>query len=51
LGEGKFGHVYLARTKKEKRIVALKVIHVKQIDEDLMHYQINRETEIHSVLK
>jgi serine/threonine protein kinase len=51
LGEGKFGHVYLARTMKEKRIVALKVIHVKQIDEDNMHHQINRETEIHCGLR
>jgi len=47
LGEGKFGHVYMARTKKEKMIVALKVIHSKQIEEDKMEHQINRETDIH----
>ncbi|ODN00083.1 Aurora kinase A-A [Orchesella cincta] len=47
LGEGKFGHVYLARTAREKRYVALKVIHSKQIEEDRMEHQINRETDIH----
>lgn len=47
LGEGKFGHVYLARTAKEKRIIALKVIHIKQIEEDQMEHQVNRETDIH----
>lgn len=51
LGEGKFGHVYLARTAKEKRYVALKVIHSKQIEEDRMEHQINRETDIHIELK
>jgi serine/threonine protein kinase len=29
LGHGKFGHVYLAREKKSKFIVALKVLHKK----------------------
>lgn len=47
LGEGKFGHVYLARTAREKRYVALKVIHSKQIEEDRMEHQVNRETDIH----
>jgi len=47
LGEGKFGHVYLARTAKEKRIFALKVIHRKQIEEEKMEGQVDRETEIH----
>ncbi|CAG7828613.1 unnamed protein product [Allacma fusca] len=51
LGEGKFGHVYLARTKKERFIVALKVIHAKQIVEDKMQHQINRETDIHIKLE
>jgi serine/threonine protein kinase len=51
LGEGKFGHVYLARTKVDKMIVALKVIHSKQIEETRMQEQINRETEIHVDLK
>jgi serine/threonine protein kinase len=51
LGEGKFGHVYLARTRSDKMTVALKVIHSKQIEEDRMEHQINRETEIHSDLE
>jgi len=51
LGEGKFGHVYLARTKKTKFITALKVIHSKQIEAEQMESQINRETDIHIGLK
>jgi len=51
LGEGKFGHVYLARKANNKIIVALKVIHEEQIKEDQMQYQINRETEIHTSLE
>ena len=31
LGRGKFGHVYLAREKKSKFIVALKVLYKKQL--------------------
>ena len=31
LGRGKFGHVYLAREKKSKLVVALKVLYKKQI--------------------
>ena len=31
MGRGKFGHVYLAREKKSKFIVALKVLYKKQI--------------------
>ena len=31
LGHGKFGHVYLAREKKSKFIVALKVLYKKQL--------------------
>lgn len=31
LGRGKFGHVYLAREKKSKYIVALKVLYKKQL--------------------
>lgn len=31
LGRGKFGHVYLAREKKSKFIIALKVLYKKQL--------------------
>lgn len=51
LGEGKFGHVYLARTARDRRYCALKVIHSKQIEEDKMEHQINRETDIHIELE
>lgn len=51
LGEGKFGHVYMARTRREKFVVALKVIHTQQIEEDKMQHQINRETDIHAHLE
>ncbi len=41
----------MARTRREKFIVALKVIHSKQIEEDRMEQQINRETDIHAHLE
>ncbi|GBG32839.1 Protein kinase, putative [Hondaea fermentalgiana] len=51
LGKGKFGNVYLARTKKEKRVVALKVLFKEEIENsDLMH-QLKREIEIHHRLR
>jgi serine/threonine protein kinase len=31
LGRGTFGHVYLARTKKEKFLVAIKIIYKRQL--------------------
>ena len=31
LGRGKFGHVYLAREKKSKFVVSLKVLYKKQL--------------------
>jgi serine/threonine protein kinase len=31
LGKGKFGHVYLAREKKSKFLVALKVLYKRQL--------------------
>jgi len=50
LGIGKFGHVYLARAKKTKAIVALKVLYKKQISEARYELQIAREIEIQSHL-
>lgn len=50
LGKGKFGHVYLARTKKEKFIVALKVLHKVQLNKDEMAHQLRREIEIQAHL-
>ena len=34
LGKGKFGHVYLAREKKSKFIVALKILFKRQLSKD-----------------
>jgi serine/threonine protein kinase len=51
LGKGKFGNVYLARTKKEKFIVALKVLHKKQLQRSRVEHQLRREIEIQSHLR
>lgn len=51
LGKGKFGHVYLAKTKKEDFIVALKVLHKPQLIKDDMAHQLRREIEIQAHLK
>jgi len=50
LGRGKFGHVYLARENKSKIVVALKVIHKKQMLRHRMEHQLVREIEIQSHL-
>jgi len=51
LGKGKFGHVYLAREKKTKFIVALKVLYKKQLQGTNLEKQLRREIEIHSHLR
>jgi len=51
LGTGKFGHVYLARSKETKAIVALKVLNKRQIMDSTFERQIRREIEIQSHLK
>ncbi|XP_042505360.1 serine/threonine-protein kinase Aurora-3-like [Macadamia integrifolia] len=50
LGKGKFGRVYLAREKKSKYMVALKVIFKEQIEKYGLHNQLRREMEIQSSL-
>lgn len=50
LGKGKFGKVYLAREKKSKYIVALKVIFKEQMEKYNLHHQLRREIEIQSCL-
>ncbi|XP_077228759.1 serine/threonine-protein kinase Aurora-3-like [Tasmannia lanceolata] len=50
LGKGKFGKVYLAREKKSKYIVALKVIFKQQLEKYRLHHQLLREIEIQSSL-
>ena len=50
LGKGKIGNVYLARLKKEKLIVALKVLHKSQLVKSCVEHQLRREIEIQTNL-
>ena len=45
-GRGKFGHVYLAREKSTKFIVALKVLIKRQLVKNKVENQLRREIEI-----
>ena len=51
LGKGKFGNVYLAREKKSKYIVALKVLFKSQLQKSQVEHQLRREIEIQSHLR
>jgi len=51
LGKGKFGNVYLAREKKSKYIVALKVLFKSQLINNNVEHQLRREIEIQAHLK
>ncbi|GAB1602060.1 aurora kinase B [Argonauta hians] len=51
LGRGKFGSVYLAREKRSKFIVALKVLFKSQLQEAGVEHQLRREIEIQSHLR
>ena len=51
LGVGKFGHVYLAREKKSKYVVALKVLFKHQLQKSEVEHQLRREIEIQSHLR
>eukprot|EP01084_Bolivina_argentea_P092709 166766_1 len=51
LGSGKFGSVYLAREKKSRFIIALKVIQKKQLRKAGVEHQLRREIEIQSNLR
>lgn len=46
MGRGKFGHVYLAREKRSKFIVALKVLIKRQLIKNKVENQLRREIEI-----
>jgi len=51
LGEGLFGNVYIARTKKEMKVVALKVLYKKRLEKEKVVAQLRREVEIHTRLR
>lgn len=51
LGRGKFGAVYLAREKKTKYIVAIKVLQKSQLLKAGVEHQLRREIEIQSHLR
>ncbi|XP_048043964.1 aurora kinase B isoform X1 [Megalobrama amblycephala] len=51
LGKGKFGNVYLARERKLKTIVALKVLFKSQMEKEGVEHQLRREIEIQSHLR
>ncbi|KAF5284674.1 hypothetical protein FQA39_LY16956 [Lamprigera yunnana] len=51
LGKGKFGNVFLAREKKSKYIVALKVLFKNMIKNSNCEHQVRREVEIQSHLR
>lgn len=50
LGRGKFGSVYLAREKKTRFVVALKVLHKNELQARRVEHQLRREIEIQSHL-
>ncbi|MEW5307738.1 MAG: hypothetical protein WDW36_010115 [Sanguina aurantia] len=51
LGKGKFGNVYVAREKKSKFIVALKVLFKSQLVQSNVEHQLRREVEIQAHLR
>merc|ERR1739838_1267204 len=51
LGKGKFGNVYLAREKRSKFIVALKVLFKSQLQKAHVEHQLRRDIEIQSHLR
>jgi len=51
LGKGKFGNVYLAREKKSKFVVALKVLFKKELKAAKVEHQLRREIEIQTHLR
>jgi serine/threonine protein kinase len=51
LGQGKFGRVYLAREKKTKFVVAIKVMYKEQLRKAQFELQLRREIEIQSHLR
>ncbi len=51
LGKGRFGSVYLAREKRSRYIVALKVLSKRELTKSNVEHQLRREIEIQSHLR
>lgn len=51
LGKGKFGNVYLAREKRSRYIIALKVLFKKELQRANVEHQLRREIEIQTHLR
>jgi serine/threonine protein kinase len=51
LGRGRFAHVYLAREKKSKFIVALKVLSKSRLQKESMECQFRREIEVQAQIR
>ena len=51
LGKGRFGEVFLAKEKKSKFLVALKVINKEAVTQANVMHQVKREIEIHAHLR
>lgn len=51
LGKGKFGRVYIAREKKTKYMVAMKILFKSELTKGRVEKQVLRELEIQSRLK
>lgn len=51
LGGGKFGTVFLAREKKSKFVVGLKVLYKHEFIQHKLEHQLRREIEIQSHLR
>ncbi|CAO3622122.1 unnamed protein product [Cunninghamella blakesleeana] len=51
LGTGKFGNVYMAKEKSSEKVVALKILIKKELEEANVIHFLKREVEIHSHLR
>ena len=51
LGSGRFGKVFLARERRTKFIVALKMLSIKELEKARVEHQVRREVEIQSNLR
>ena len=51
LGKGKFGRVYLAKTRSTGFVCALKVLHKSELQQGKVEKQVRREIEIHKNLR